>query len=81
MKINFGHILHSKLLQIVCDASSITTNNKAIIDQLNCVSNAIYQIAGEYDLGDLWFDIYFPIIMHTNTIYGCEEKSQNESDA
>lgn len=51
------------------------------IDQLNCASNAIYQINGKYDLGDLWFELYFPIVMHTNTIYGCQdEKTQELSD-
>lgn len=48
------------------------------IDQLNCASNAIYQINGKYDLGDLWFELYFPIVMHTNTIYGCQDEKTQE---
>ncbi|XP_055311410.1 uncharacterized protein LOC129574068 isoform X2 [Sitodiplosis mosellana] len=58
-----------------------TDKIKAAASQLECVAKTILPIDQKHGLGDLWLPIYFPIVMHTNTLYECQaQKSQPQSD-
>lgn len=59
--------------------NSIRTDSiKEAVTLLECASDAILPLDKKYGLGDLWLSVYFPIVMHTNNLYECQDESTQE---